>query len=317
MHITYQTLSVQNLSLLHLWLQESHVKEFWDDGDRTIEQVRAHYFINDATQRYLFAIDGESIGYIQSYIISADSSYAKFCSENATVMGIDFFIGNRNFMGKGLALKIFAQFIKSHCLTATKILVDPENINHRSIHLYKKYGFTKVGDHIINNKEYQLMAINVRRTVRAILINPLQQVLLMHIQGGATQEEATSFWATLGGKKEQGESDEVALARELYEETGLRDFKAHFIAYGEQTLQWHNFPCRLLENFYIIMANSDAYTTQNLTPEEKLLIKGYRWWSLTDLNKTTETIYPHCLTDTIIDYLDSSQKWNIREIDLS
>ncbi len=111
-NIIFKKLSPDDLYHLHLWLQEVHVREFWEDGDRTIEQVNSHYFCNDGTQRYMFLINGELAGYIQSYIIDSENEYIEFVAKNQVNMGIDFFIGNTRYLGKGLAKAILEKFVE-------------------------------------------------------------------------------------------------------------------------------------------------------------------------------------------------------------
>ncbi|MEO8401722.1 MAG: hypothetical protein ABI597_07990 [Gammaproteobacteria bacterium] len=62
--ITFRKLTSEDCEQLYQWLQESHVREFWDDNDRTIEQVKVHFFNNSDTNRYVFLIDAEPAGLI-------------------------------------------------------------------------------------------------------------------------------------------------------------------------------------------------------------------------------------------------------------
>lgn len=39
--VGFAPLTLTQLPLLHGWLQRPHVREFWDDGDRTLGQVQA------------------------------------------------------------------------------------------------------------------------------------------------------------------------------------------------------------------------------------------------------------------------------------
>jgi double-stranded uracil-DNA glycosylase len=58
-----------------------------------------------------------------------------------------------------------------------------------------------------------------RRGVRALVLDTDDRVLLVHVA-----DELGHWWLTPGGGVEPGESDEEALARELAEEVGLRDY---------------------------------------------------------------------------------------------
>src|SRR4051812_19917223 len=60
-----------------------------------------------------------------------------------------------------------------------------------------------------------------RQAVRAILLNPRNEILLLHIAA-----PAGSFWITPGGGREAGEDSEAGLRRELQEELGLTQYRA-------------------------------------------------------------------------------------------
>ena len=45
--IAFVPLASEHLELLHGWLQQPHVREFWDNGHRTRKQVQAHHVDSD------------------------------------------------------------------------------------------------------------------------------------------------------------------------------------------------------------------------------------------------------------------------------
>ncbi|TXI92911.1 MAG: GNAT family N-acetyltransferase [Neisseriales bacterium] len=144
--INFKLLDLADCTLLHTWLQQEHIREFWDDGDRTIQEVINHYMpLPDNCKRFIFSIDSLAVGYIQSYIIAEDD------------IGIDFFIGNLNFLGKGYAAIILKKFIDAYCSNKT-VIVDPAIDNQRAIHIYQKLGFCKLSEFEQNGVIYQFMS---------------------------------------------------------------------------------------------------------------------------------------------------------------
>ncbi len=317
-HIRIASFTEKDFTVLHQWLQNKHVREFWDDGDRTLEQVKNHYKPEEGIKRYLFYIEDQPAGYFQSYIVDKENEYYSYSLKNT--LGIDFFIGNENLLNKGHAIHILSYFIKECCVEADRILVDPQASNAKAIHLYKKYGFTQMGEQIIDGKAHLIMGINLRRTVRAIVFNPENNILLMHVSTWAILENKTSlnhsFWCTLGGRIEKDEPIETALARELYEEAGLTVFQKSQLAFGEQVLNLSGFPTRLIEIFYAVHISTNEIKTTNLTDEEKEVVKELRWWPLEDLHLTKETIFPRCLADLAESYLKTPSHWQFEEINL-
>lgn len=113
------------------WLSETHVKEWWDDGDDTLEKVAAHYGATDGTERFLLLKDDKPIGYFQYY----------FADDNA--IGIDQFIGEKTLLNQGIgekSIKMFVQIIfEKH--NPPYIILDPSPENKRAIGCYEKVGF--------------------------------------------------------------------------------------------------------------------------------------------------------------------------------
>lgn len=156
MIIEFRHLTLQHCPILQQWLQLHHVKEFWDDGDRELEQVINHYIKIDETRRYLFYINNVAIGYIQIYHINSLHQYAKLANLACECYGIDFFIGNTDYLGKGLSYRIITEFVNSYS-QYKPVIVDPIINNHKAIHIYEKVGFNTVNKFIENNKHYLLM----------------------------------------------------------------------------------------------------------------------------------------------------------------
>jgi len=155
--ITFKPLSSEDCNQLHQWLQLPHVREFWDDGNRTIEQTESYYYRENGVDRFIFLIDCQPIGYIQSYDAKLHAECKKFCKENKKTVGVDFFIGNKAFLGKGFAKIIMQEFIKLHCVDAVRVIVDPDPKNSRAIHVYEACGFVKHLTCLIENKVHEIM----------------------------------------------------------------------------------------------------------------------------------------------------------------
>ncbi|MCS5712843.1 GNAT family N-acetyltransferase [Candidatus Berkiella aquae] len=317
-HIRIAALKEEDFPVLHQWLQNKHVREFWDDGDRTLDQVKNHYKPAEGIKRYIFYIGDQPAGYFQSYLVDEENEYCSFLMKNT--LGVDFFIGNEDLLNKGYAIHVLSCFIKEYCEETDRILVDPQPSNAKAIHLYKKYGFTQMAEQIIDGRSHIIMAINLRRTVRAIIFNSENSILLMHVSTWPDLENKTnkhrSFWCTLGGRIEKGEPIETALARELYEEGGFTNFQKSELGYGELVLNLNGFPTRLIEIYYAVHVSTNEIITTNLTQEEKEVFKELRWWSLEDLSRTQETVFPGCIADLAASYLKAPSHWQFKEINL-
>ena len=131
----FKPLAADDYPLLLRWLSKEHIKEWWNDGDDTLEKVALHYGADDDTARFiLLETDEETekpIGYFQYY----------FADDGA--IGIDQFIGEENYLNRGVgeqAIKLFVEIIKrKHHPTC--IILDPSPENRRAVRCYQKVGF--------------------------------------------------------------------------------------------------------------------------------------------------------------------------------
>lgn len=160
MDFNFYPLTIPYLKQMHEWLQMPHVRAFWDDKDRTLDQVRAHYFTPRSVEQYLIIQNKQPIGYIQAAPIQGNHELVKFCVKDEETFGIDLFIGEAEFIGKGHGIDLLNDFLKylkdrHHQLKA--VLFDPSENNPRAIHLFVKLGAKPVGS--FDKREILLLSV--------------------------------------------------------------------------------------------------------------------------------------------------------------
>ena len=132
MNLSFRLLNESDLPILCNWLQLPHVKEWWNDGDDTIEKVRDHYFKSiEGVSRYILSSNTKAIGYFQSYRMTENS------------FGIDQFIGDVEYINSGIgssAVKQFVEYLVKE-KNPSSITLDPEPSIYRGIRCYEKVGF--------------------------------------------------------------------------------------------------------------------------------------------------------------------------------
>ncbi len=152
--IAFAPLAPEHLELLHGWLQRPHVREFWDDGHRTTEQVRTHYFGADLGSdpdeaSFVFTLAGLAAGYLQTYRVSAGSEHGQWRSPRGETWGLDLLLGAAADTGRGYGPQVirdFTVFWRRRRPHLSRLLIDPDVRNVRAVRAYQKAGFSGVGE---------------------------------------------------------------------------------------------------------------------------------------------------------------------------
>src|SRR5271156_403847 len=161
--ITFEKAALQHKEIVFEWLEEPHVKEFWDNSQNHRDDILI--FMNGRKEPSLY-FDGTFdywIGLINndpyclimtSEILPTETDlldlWRKNLSKKGKTFGIDFMIGNQKYFGKGLAaptLESFTDFIKDKFYPSVDtFFIDPEESNSKAQHVYEKAGFQFVSD---------------------------------------------------------------------------------------------------------------------------------------------------------------------------
>jgi 8-oxo-dGTP pyrophosphatase MutT (NUDIX family) len=138
-----------------------------------------------------------------------------------------------------------------------------------------------------------------RQAVRAILLTPEREVLLMSIH---PPEGGGSFWITPGGGLEPGESPEAGLRRELKEELGLEDFAMGPLLWLRQhTFKWGD--RRLCQHEQLYAVHVPRFEPRITDTVEAKVLDRFHWWTLEELRNTSESLTPIALAQIVEDYL--------------
>ena len=154
------------------------------------------------------------------------------------------------------------------------------------------------------------MATIIRKAIRILLINERQELLLMCVENFdiKTLEGSKNkrLWCTVGGGIEKNESIQEAALREIYEETGLlqSDIKLGPVVWKSSVnLILKGIKTQLEESFIV------AHTTQQKvalccpTEDEKQVVTQFHWFTLEEIIKSTDPIFPEKLAQYLPDIL--------------
>lgn len=142
--------------------------------------------------------------------------------------------------------------------------------------------------------------VTERSAVRALIVTPERQTLLMQIRSPNTGQ---AFWILPGGGLEPGESDAEGLRRELREELGLADFAPGPLLHLRQhTFNWRDKRYRQRERIYAVHA--ERFTPRMSDEVEQEVLVAFAWRDIAGLAAETAPLTPRALAKIAADYLE-------------
>jgi 8-oxo-dGTP diphosphatase len=136
----------------------------------------------------------------------------------------------------------------------------------------------------------QGVLVKIREAVRAVVLDPDDRTVLVHLDFGYG-----SVWATPGGGINRGESDEHALGRELAEELGLEDPEIGPCVW----LREHVFQNPLSdydgqrERYYLVRTGQFELAPQLSSEQLRAeYVVEVRWWTLDEIEASEEEFAP-------------------------
>lgn len=140
-----------------------------------------------------------------------------------------------------------------------------------------------------------------RLTARVLLFDPQGRLLL--VRGRATPDAELSFWFTVGGGVDPGETLEAGALREVAEETGFTAVElgpvvwerasVFTLADGETVI--------LKESYFVARCPGGDPSRAAWEPHEVVLMDDIRWWEIEEIAAAEEMIYPERLRELLPD----------------
>ncbi len=151
--------------------------------------------------------------------------------------------------------------------------------------------------------------VRFRNAARVILLDAHDRVLLLH--GCDADQRERTWWFTVGGGLDAGETALDAAVRELREETGLSVAAADLVGpvfSRRAEFDFFRETSRQDELFFLARWPADApvpvFSREGWTDIELDTIDELRWWDLDELAALDEEVFPHGLPDLVRGLVD-------------
>lgn len=131
----------------------------------------------------------------------------------------------------------------------------------------------------------------LRPTARVLLLDREDRILLLkgRLPGNPLAEGS---WFTVGGGLEPGETYHEAAAREILEETGIRDVQLGPVVWLRNGVLAIPAPTHFHEQYIVARCEVCEPSRHGWTALERDLIDDVRWWTLPALLATTDRVFP-------------------------
>ena len=155
----FAPLTENHFKILFLWLQQPHVRAWWDSEDNWDDfQTRHTKMINDPlVHPHIVYRNQTPIGYINYWFVEEDPDFKPLFP--ADTVGTDQFIGVPELIGMGIGSEFIREFTDG-LLSKPEIglvITDPDNRNIAAIRAYEKAGFRKSKQIKFSEREIQIL----------------------------------------------------------------------------------------------------------------------------------------------------------------
>lgn len=129
---------------------------------------------------------------------------------------------------------------------------------------------------------------SLRRAARIVVLDAQRRILLFRHAGS----QGRSFWATPGGGLEEGETFEQAACREASEELGVASVSLRLLWEATNDFLHMDRPVHQQECYFLMEdAGQDLLTGVQSVHQQEGILEA-RWWTQTELEMTTELVFP-------------------------
>lgn len=105
--------ALEDMQLMKIWLHQNFIRKFWGDPQVWINEISEN--LNADWVKYFIVESNKPIGFLQ-YYETDKAPQGDWSGEPVGTVGIDYLIGNIDFLGKGfgnIIVSLFVEYIQS------------------------------------------------------------------------------------------------------------------------------------------------------------------------------------------------------------
>lgn len=139
-----------------------------------------------------------------------------------------------------------------------------------------------------------------RRMAAKVILLDTNDAVLLFCGGDPSRPEAGTWWFMPGGGLEPGETFEQAAKREVREETGfVVDELGPIIRRRNVDFRFVDEVVHADEVYFLVRVTRFEVDSDGWTELERESIIGHRWWTIDELRRTNDKVFPEGLADLI------------------
>jgi RimJ/RimL family protein N-acetyltransferase len=150
--LSFRPMTLEDLALLHRWLAEPHVAEWWgqpEPHDAMADKYRPRLDGTDPVSVWVMEVEAQPVGFVQWYAVSDASEWFEGVEIPPGTVGVDLAIGEVHRLGAGLGGRLLLEFCH-HVLRALapdcpEVWIDPNPRNERARRAFAAAGFRDTG----------------------------------------------------------------------------------------------------------------------------------------------------------------------------
>ena len=166
--VTFRRLTDDDLPMLHAWLNEPGVVQWWEGDDVSWDAVVRDYGEQnpDPTEHWLAIVEDAPIGWIQSWAAADEpAEAAKWAPHvDAHAAGIDYLVADPGVRGSGLGSRMIKAFVDDVVFGLhpqyTQVAAAPYSANVASWRALEKAGFRFAAEIVDKDGPCRLMVID-------------------------------------------------------------------------------------------------------------------------------------------------------------